>query len=120
MADLHVIVQPVLNITKSIEAVLTSMLRTKDAEKAVVVAPVSRTKETKKALMNVLERAADDCAFIAQLTYQGSEALQDYDFTSEEKAALLSGDIKWIEAHIGKLDERLSMWLWRRLQQEIW
>lgn len=71
-------------------------------------------------ILRVLDRAANDDRFIAQLTYHGSEALQDYDLTNEEKAALLSGDIRWIEARVGKLDARLRTWLDCRLQQEIW
>jgi len=71
-------------------------------------------------ILRVLDRAAHDDEFIAQLTDQGSEALQEYDLTLEEKAALLSGDIRWIEARVGKLDSRLRTWLECRLQQEKW
>ena len=71
-------------------------------------------------VLSVLERAAEDNSFIAQLTYRGDEALEGYDLTWEEKAALLSGDIRWIEAHVGKLSARLRTWLDCRLQQEIW
>jgi len=72
-------------------------------------------------LLKVLERAAEDNGFIAQLTCQGEKALQDYNLTWQEKAALLSGDIGWIERHLGaKLDVRQRTWLDCRLQQEIW
>jgi hypothetical protein len=71
-------------------------------------------------ILRVLERAAEDDAFIAQLTYHGSAALQEYALSSEAKAALLSGDAAWIEACVGKLDRRLRTWLDCRLQQEIW
>lgn len=70
--------------------------------------------------LRVLERAADDPGFIAQLTYEGSDALQDYHLSQQAKAALLSGDIQWIEKHVGKLDARLSIWPRCRLEQEIW
>lgn len=73
-----------------------------------------------KEILRVLDRAASDNGFIAQLTYRGSDALQGYHLTNEAKAALVSGDIRWIEAHVGKLSARLSTWLWCRLQQEIW
>ena len=68
----------------------------------------------------VLDRAAEDVGFLAQLTHRGGEALQDYDLTWQEKAALLSGDIGWIERRVGKLDARLRTWLDCRLEQEIW
>ena len=71
-------------------------------------------------ILRVLRRAAHDPGFIAQLTYRGSEALESYSLTAQEKAALLSGDIRWLEAHVGKLDEQLKTWLWCRLGQEIW
>ena len=69
-------------------------------------------------ILRVLDRAADDDDFVAQLTHHGSEALQGYDLTEEEKAALLSGDIGWIEARVGKLDARLRTWLEHGLQRE--
>ena len=71
-------------------------------------------------MVRVLERAARDSAFIARLTHEGARALQGYDLTWREKAALLSGDIRWIEAQVGKLSARLRTWLDCRLQQEIW
>ena len=71
-------------------------------------------------ILRVLDRAASDDRFIAQLTHQGSRALQGYDLTMEEKAALLSGDIGWIEAHVGQLDGRMRTWPECRLQQENW
>jgi hypothetical protein len=74
----------------------------------------------KGAVLDVLNRAAHDDGFIAQLTYQGSEALNGYNLTWQEAAALVSGDIRWIEAHVGKLDGVLSIWPRCRLQQEIW
>jgi hypothetical protein len=77
--------------------------------------PVNRSE-----ILDVLDRAATDSRFIAQLTDQGLDALSRYDLTCPEKAALLSGDIRWIEAHIGKLSTRQRTWLECRLQQEIW
>jgi hypothetical protein len=74
----------------------------------------------RKEVLRVLDRAACDDGFITQLTYRGSDALQGYRLTSEAKAALLSGDIRWIEDHVGKLDGRQQTWLWCRLQHEIW
>lgn len=71
-------------------------------------------------LTRVLDRAADDDGFITELTYRGSEALRSYDLTVEEKAALLSGDIGWIESRVGNLNTRQRAWLECRLQQEIW
>jgi hypothetical protein len=37
-----------------------------------------------------------------------------------EKAAILSGDINWIESHIGPLNEAQKVWFGHRLTAEIW
>lgn len=71
-------------------------------------------------ILRVLERAAEDNRFIAQLTHRGADALRGYALSMQAQAALLSGDIRWIEARVGKLDARLRTWLDCRLQQEIW
>jgi formate dehydrogenase alpha subunit len=73
-----------------------------------------------KAVLAVLDRAAQDNAFLAKLAENPAEALKEYDLTPEEKAAIASGDIRKIESWVGKLDERLRKWLIARLQQEKW
>lgn len=61
---------------------------------------------SKEAVLKVLERAAEDDKFIGQLTDDFAEAVKDYDLTWEEHAALASGDVRWIESPIGKMDKR--------------
>jgi len=73
-----------------------------------------------KAVLAVLDRAAQDNAFLAKLAENPAEALKEYNLTPEEKAAIASGDIRKIESWVGKLDERLRKWLIARLQQEKW
>jgi hypothetical protein len=77
-------------------------------------------RQTHSEILRVLDRAAEDNAFIAELTYRGSKALEGYKLSLKEKAALLSGDIRWIESRVGTLNARLRTWLDCRLQQEIW
>jgi hypothetical protein len=110
VAGLHVVIDPVYAIRKPKEKDAALESGTRESAKAI----------HKETIVKILERAANNPAFIAQLTSQGSKALQGYNLTLEEKAALVSGDINWIEAHVGKLAEQLSTWLWCRLQQEIW
>ena len=74
----------------------------------------------KEAILEVLARAADDHKFLARLVENSAQVLQEYDLTSEERAALASGDLRRIESWVGKLDKRLSTWIWCRLQQEKW
>jgi hypothetical protein len=78
-----------------------------------------RTVEAKE-ILKVLKRAATDDGFIARLTNQGSKALRGYHLSQQAKAALMSGDVRWIEARAGKLNKRLRTWFDCRLQQEIW
>jgi formate dehydrogenase alpha subunit len=70
-----------------------------------------------KAVLSVLDRAAQDNEFFARLAEDPAEALREYNLTDEEKEALTSGDIDKIESKVGKLDERLKKWLVTRLQQ---
>ena len=73
------------------------------------------------AVLSVLARAADEPEFLARLAENPHEALQEYyTLTTEEKAALASGDIQKIEGWVGKLDKRLATWLLSRLSQEKW
>ena len=86
--------------------------------------PVAKIPEYKvsavNAILAVLDRAAQDNAFLARLAENPTDALKDYELTIEERAALASGDIRKIEAWTGKLDERLKTWLVLRLAQEKW
>ncbi len=74
----------------------------------------------KEAILKVLSKAADDHRFLARLAEDAGKVLKEYDLTSEERAALASGDLRRIESWVGKLDKRLSTWIWCRLQQEKW
>ncbi len=75
----------------------------------------------KHELLAVLKRAATDSEFLARLAANPQAALKEYAaLTAEERAALASGDIRRIEAWVGKLDKELSTWLWCRLSQEKW
>ncbi len=73
-----------------------------------------------KAILAVLTRARDDSGFLARLAENPDQALKDYDLTFKEKAALASGDLRWIESKLGTLDEPLRTWLTARLCQEKW
>jgi hypothetical protein len=96
----------------------------KAIEKELLITPAQKPERELRggeAILAVLGRAADDTKFLAQLAENPAEALQEYyTLTAEEKAALASGDIRKIEAWVGKLDKRLATWLWCRLSQEKW
>jgi hypothetical protein len=80
-----------------------------------------RSATGREELVAVLRRAATESDFLARLAENPQEALKEYySLTTEEIAALASGDIKKIESWVGKLDEKLATWLWCRLAQEKW
>jgi len=86
--------------------------------------PVAKIPEYKvsavKAVLAVLDRAAQDNEFFASLAENPTKALNEYNLTEEEKQAIASGDIGTIESWTGKLDDRLRKWLMARLSQEKW
>jgi formate/nitrite transporter len=73
-----------------------------------------------KTLVSVLARARDDTKFLTKLADDPHKALKAYNLTPEARAALESGDIRWLESRVGTLDEPLRTWLTSRLTQEKW
>jgi hypothetical protein len=74
----------------------------------------------KEEMIKVLERAAYDNELVYNLLFHGSEALEGYDLTGPEKLAVLTGDIAWIEKHVGPLTPVQRKWLEQRESAEIW
>lgn len=89
-------------------------------DKAATEPPEEQAIINKEEIVKVLERAATDSEFVANLLYHGPEALEGYNLTGPEKLALLTGDTPWIEQHVGKLTEQQRRWLDQRLSAEIW
>ena len=102
----------------SISTVLDELER--DLAEHTIEVKKGKSPSGKEAILEILGRAADDHKFLARLADNPANVLKDYNLTSEEWAAVASGDIKRIEAWCGKLDKRLSTWIWCRLQQEKW
>lgn len=71
-------------------------------------------------VLKLLERAADDPDFAAKLLYHGVEAMEGYKLTQAEKLAILTGDIEWIEKHVGKLTDKQKKWFEHKQSAEIW
>jgi len=92
----------------------------KDVPAKPATAPHREATSGKEAILEILGRAADNHKFLARLAEDPEKVLDEYDLTSEEKAALASGDIRRVESWVGKLDKRLGTWIWCRLQQEKW
>jgi len=63
---------------------------------------------SEEAVLAVLKRATEDVGFYSQLAEDYATALKEYDLTPQETIAIGTGDIRWIESHIGaKVDQRL-------------
>ena len=84
--------------------------------------PIAKIPEFKvssvRAILTVLERAAEDNKFLAALAENPAGALESYDLTPEHREALVCQDIASLEKWVGPLDERLHVWLKARLEQE--
>ena len=102
----------------SISAILDELER--DLAMPVVEPAEAEAASGKEAILEVLARAADDHKFLARLAEDPAKVLKGYGLNSEEIAAMTSGDLRRIESWVGKLDKRLSTWIWCRLQQEKW
>ncbi len=70
-------------------------------------------------IFRVLERAGSDAQFASRLFLEGVDALEGYWLTAAEKLAVLTGDIAWIEGHVGKLTENQRRWLEQKLCADI-
>lgn len=99
---------------------LMAVKKTLSHQKRNVKKPPAGAVIHKEAIIAALKRASEDSTFIARLSELGSKALDEYTLSPTEKAALVSGDVNWLEKHLGKLDQKLSTWLDCRLQQERW
>jgi len=64
---------------------------------------------SREAVLAVLERAAEDTSFFCQLAQDYATALKEYELAPEERVALATGDVRWIESHIGAPIEQQLM-----------
>jgi len=63
---------------------------------------------SKEAVLAVLKRATEETSFYSQLAQDYVIVLKEYDLTPQETIGIGTGDVHWIESHIGaKVDQRL-------------
>ncbi len=74
----------------------------------------------KREVLKILNRTYEDQWFSSTLMEQGSLALQEYTLSSAAKAALASGDLRWINENIGELNQKQLMYIYKRLEKEAW
>ena len=89
----------------------------------VRVAPAVTEQERliqRREVSRVLDRTAQDRTFWRDLMEIGSEALKGYHLSSEAKAAIVSGDLRWINQNVGELTQKQLMFIYKRLEREAW
>jgi len=93
-----------------------------EAEKAAVKEPETEEEKLiqKREVMQVLNRTAEDREFWRELMEKGSEALKGYHLSNRAKAAIASGDLKWINENVGELTQKQLMFIYKRLEREAW
>jgi DNA-binding NtrC family response regulator len=74
----------------------------------------------KREVIRVLNRAAEDTDFWFDLMEHGSAALDEYQLSREARAAITSGDLNWINTHVGELTQKQLMFIFKRLEREAW
>lgn len=74
----------------------------------------------KREVLRVLDRTSIDDEFWKDLMKLGSEALEGYQLSMQAKAAIISGDLGWINEHIGELTQKQLMFIYKHLELEAW
>jgi YesN/AraC family two-component response regulator len=74
----------------------------------------------KEEVMHVLDKISHDDEFLQSLMKNGSDALKDYRLSAMAREAIITGDLKWIEDNVGKLNEQQMELLCSRLEKESW
>ena len=74
----------------------------------------------KREVIQVMNRTWDDRRFWTDLMEKGSSALDQYQLCSKAKAAITSGDLKWINENVGELTQKQLMFVYKRLEREAW
>jgi DNA-binding response OmpR family regulator len=74
----------------------------------------------KEEVIRVLDRAAQDELFWRRLMNNEPDVLDSYNLSSQAKAAIYSGDLIWIQRHVGELTEEQLEYVYSRLEREVW
>lgn len=74
----------------------------------------------KREVLRVLDRTSVDDEFWKDLMEIGSNALEGYQLSMQAKAAVISGDLRWINEHVGELTQKQLKFIYKRLEREVW
>ncbi len=109
---------------EQIKSAVGEVLKEQVEERAVPAVPVAATAEErliqKREVIQALNRTTEDKFFWRDLMENGPLALDGYQLTSEAKAAVASGDLKWINDNVGELTQKHLLFIYNRLEREAW
>lgn len=112
-----------LGVVEYIEKPFTPEQLTEAVGRAAVAGPAGGEEEPiidADQVRQVLKQASEDPDFGRRLLHEGSRVLSGFSLGRRAEAAIVSGDIAWIERRCGELSAEQRDWLQRRLQAEIW
>jgi DNA-binding NtrC family response regulator len=107
-------------IKSSVDAALREKEASAEEADRLVAEPPEDSMIQKREVLSVLNRTAEDASFWTDLMENGSDALSSYRLSSEAKAAIVSGDLRWLNAHIGELTQKQLQFIYKRLEREAW
>ena len=105
------------------KAAVEKALKAKAAPQVEKIAPPVTEEERliqRREVSRVLDRTAQDLPFWKELMETGSGGLQGYHLSNEAKAAIVSGDLKWIHENVGELTQKQLKFIYTRLEREAW
>jgi DNA-binding NtrC family response regulator len=94
-----------------------------EALPALGVAPPATDEERliqRREVIRVLDRTSQDLVFWRELMETRAGVLKSYHLSDEAKAAILSGDLRWINENVGELTQKQLMFIYKRLEREAW
>jgi DNA-binding NtrC family response regulator len=80
-------------------------------ESAAARAPEEQTLIHRDEFLKVLQRGAENRNFAQSVYTVGAVALEGYNLTSQEKLAIITADINWIEDQMGTLSLDKKQWM---------
>ncbi|UCF84474.1 MAG: response regulator [Desulfobacteraceae bacterium] len=102
-------------------AVQGALKKKKEASMEKLIADTEKGRLIQKQeVIRVLERTSKDVDFWRDLMETGSDALDGYNLSRRAKAAIVSGDLKWIKQNVGELNEEQLTFIYKRLEREAW
>jgi len=109
-----------LGVADYIEKPFTPEQITEAVKRAVGVREEDTTRVEADLVREVLQRVARDPSLGERILRKGSRVLSGLALSDEAKAALVSGDIAWVEKECGELTGEERTWLQGRLEAEAW